>query len=160
MAPRSDASLIQIGPDPPFESTPVRSFRSDVTITSTAAAGLAAVAAGLEAAGAGGAERTQSRRAELVGELAPRREREVASWARAGRPAHVARVQEPRPERDHQHEIIGSNATVVNELRLTPAVMSFTGPHGFSGSTTSASLGWGGGTALGTKLADSGRLVA
>ena len=154
MGPRSGASLIQVGPDPLFGSTPVRSFRSDVTITSTAAAGLAAIAAGLKATGAGETERTRQRRAGLAGELAARRAREVAAGRDPG-----GRPMSPEFMSLALSEVIGSDATVVNELGLAPAVMSFTGPHSFFGPTTSAGLGWGGGTALGAKLADPDRLV-
>lgn len=154
MEPRPGASLIQIGPDPLFGSTPVRSFGSDVTITSTVAAGLAAIAAGLEAAGTADAARTRARRTGLTGELAARREREVAAGRDPG-----SRPMSPEFMSLALSEVIGSDATVVNELGLAPAVMSFTGPHSFFGPTTSAGLGWGGGTALGAKLADPDRLV-
>lgn len=108
MAPRSGASLIQIDLDPLFGSTSLRSFRCDVTITSSAAAG-----------------------------------REPSGWPMSPEFMSLA-----------LSEVVGSDATFVNELGPGPAVMSFTGPHSFFGPTTSTSLGCVGGTALGTTLGD------
>ena len=154
MAPRPDARFIQIGPDPLFSGTPVRSFRSDISITSTAAAGLTAIAAELDRIGLADADETQARRAVLVAELRARRDREVAAGQEPG-----IRPMSPEFMSLTLGDVIGSDATVVNELGLAAAVMSFTGPHSFFGPTISAGLGWGGGTALGAKLADPERLV-
>ena len=154
MAPRPGARLIQIGPDPLFSGTPVRSFRSDVSITSTAAAGLTAIAAELDRIGLADAAETQARRAALAAELRARRDGEIAAGHEPG-----GQPMSPEFMSLTLGDVIGGDATVVNELGLAPAVMSFTGPHSFFGPTISAGLGWGGGTALGAKLADPERLV-
>jgi acetolactate synthase-1/2/3 large subunit len=56
-------------------------------------------------------------------------------------------------------DVIGPDATVVNELGLAPAVMEFNRQDAFFGPPISGGLGWGGGAALGVKLADPNRLV-
>ena len=154
MRPRPDARLIQIGPDPLFSGTPVRSFRSDVTITSAASAGLEALAAELDRIGFADADPTQRRRAVLAAELRSRRDREVVAGHDPG-----GQPMSPEFMSGTLSEVIGSDATVVNELGLAPAVMSFTGPRSFFGPAISGGLGWGGGAALGAKLADPERLV-
>ena len=154
MRPPDGARMIQIGPDPLFAGTPVRSFPSDVTITSTASTGLGAIAAGLDAIGLASAAHTLARRTALADDLDARRQREVAAGHEPG-----GQVMSPEFMSLTLSEVIGSDAAVVNELGLAPAVMSFTGPHSFFGPTVSAGLGWGGGTALGAKLADPDRLV-
>ena len=56
-------------------------------------------------------------------------------------------------------DTIGRGATIVNELGVTTGVMEFTRPDSFFGPPISGGLGWGGGAALGVKLADADRLV-
>lgn len=150
-----DAKIIHIGPDPMFSGIPVRSFPSDLAIVSTPAAAISALSQGLHNVGVDSSSATIARRATLVPRLAARRAKELESGAEPGTdgpmtPEFMSRVLS---------DVIGDDATVINELGLATNVMELTGPKSFFGPATSGGLGWGGGAALGAKLADPERLV-
>ncbi len=151
---RDRAKVIQVGPDPLFAAVPVRSFPADVTITSTAAAAISAIGVGLHEAGYADTPVTSARRAALLPELAKQRARAVALGHDPGgtpmSPTYMSKVIS---------DVIGPDATVVNELGLAPGVMEFTRQDAFFGPPISGGLGWGGGAALGVKLAEPNRLV-
>jgi acetolactate synthase I/II/III large subunit len=151
---RPGAKVIQIGPDPLFSGLPVRSFPGDIMITSTPAPALRALAAGLEQAGYARAGPTADRRAALVPQLAARRAAEVAEGLEPG-----GSPMSPEYLSKTLSDVIGDGATVVNELGLAPGPMELTRHDSFFGPSTAAGLGWGGGAALGVKLADPERLV-
>jgi acetolactate synthase-1/2/3 large subunit len=154
MALPEGARVIQVGPDPLFANVPVRSFRADLTLMSTSAPAVSAIAAGLEEAGYADNPATGVRREALVSQLASRRAAEVSAGDEPGgapmTPEFMSKVLS---------DVIGPDATVVNELGLAPGVMEFTGPLSFFGPAVAGGLGWGGGAALGAKLAAPDRLV-
>ncbi len=151
---RPDATVIQIGPDPLFDGVPVRSFPAALAITSSPAPAVRALAAALDAAGWAEADTTAARRADLVPRLAARRAAEVATGAEPGlapmTPEFLAATLS---------DVIGPDAVVVNELGLATGPLELTRHDSFFGPPVSAGLGWGGGAALGAKLAAPDRLV-
>ncbi len=155
---RDDATVVAIGPDPHFADIPVRSFRADLSITSDAAAAIAAIAAGLEAAGVAESDLVAGRRKVLGPELAARRARSRAAGEHPGgtpmTPEFMSRVIS-----DVLHEVSGPDAIVVNELGLEPSVMTFSNWDSYFGPSISAGLGWGVPAALGMKLAHPDRTV-
>lgn len=150
-----DAKIIHIGPDPLFKGVPVRSFRADLSITSTAATGISALALRLGAFHGSADAAVESRRAALVPKLAARRTQELAMGDDPGEggpmsPEFLSKVLS---------DVVGADATIVNELGLATNMLELTGAKSFFGPATSGGLGWGGGAALGVKLADPDRLV-
>lgn len=154
MALQPGATVIQIGPDPLFQGVPVRTFPAQLVITSSPAPAVRALADGLAAAGYDQAEATTARRAALEPELKARRSAELAAAADPGgtplSPGYLARTLS---------DVIGLEAVVVNELGLDTAPLDITRHDSFFGPPVSAGLGWGGGAALGAKLAAPDRLV-
>lgn len=151
---RDGATVIQVGPDPLFSDVPVRNFPADLVITSTSPAAVAALAAGLTEVGHHDNPSTTARRESLVPKLAARRRSELATGDEPGgtpmSPEFMSRTIS---------DVIGPDAVVVNELGLATAPMRFTRHDSMFGPSVSAGLGWGGGAALGAKLADPDRLV-
>jgi acetolactate synthase I/II/III large subunit len=151
---RPGATVIQIGPNPLFEQVPVRSFPAQLLITSSPAPAVRALAAALDRVDHSQAPATLARRATLVPQLAARRAAEVAAAADPGgtpmTPEYLSGILS---------EVIGPDAVVVNELGLATAPLELTRHDSFFGPPISAGLGWGGGAALGAKLAAPDRLV-
>lgn len=149
------AKVIQIGPDPTFSRIPTRSFPSDLTIVSASAAAIAALFVVMDDAEVADSTNTKARRAALVPRLAARRARELEAGADPGQdglmtPEYMSKVLS---------DVIGDDATIVNELGLATDVLELTQSTSFFGPAISAGLGWGGGAALGAKLAAPDRLV-
>lgn len=155
---RDDAMIIQVGPDPMFAAVPVRHFPTDLAITSTAAAAVAALDQRMRDDGAETSGPVTGRRAGLVAELAERR----ASGRRSGlgatgsmiSPAHLTRTLS-----DVMAAEGPGRATVVNELGLAPGHYEIDDALGFLGLPFSGGLGWAGGAAVGAKLATPDRTV-
>ena len=145
---RDDARVIHIGADPLFRDVPVRLFPADLTITSTVHAAIDAIGGGLAAAGHADSAATRTRRAQLVPELSVRRARQRDAGLDAGgtpmSPEFMSRTLS---------DTLGPNATIVNELGLATGAVSMTNWDSYFGPAISGGLGWGGGAAIGAKLA-------
>jgi acetolactate synthase-1/2/3 large subunit len=152
-APRPECKVIHIGVDPLFSRYPIRGFPCDLAITGAAAIALPELGAALDR------QIVRSAVSERQRRLAEQREALVAGWQKiresvaAMRPidmawasACIARV---KPE----------DAILVNEYTLTPEHCGSNLPGSYFGSSTASGLGWGGGAALGAKLASPDRLV-
>jgi acetolactate synthase-1/2/3 large subunit len=152
-APRPECKVIHLGVDPLFSRYPIRGFPCDLAVTGAAAAALPELGAALERHVAGSAVSERRRR---VGE---QRNRLVAGWQKARdsaaalRPIHMAWasacIAKVKPE----------DAILVNEYTLMTEHCGSTRPASYFGSSTASGLGWGGGAALGAKLAAPDRLV-
>lgn len=142
------AKVIEIGPDPTFADVPVRTFPSVISLTSSVAPALDALSAALDQLGYADSAAVADRRRTLVPQLAERRQRERAAGDDPGgvpmTPEYMTRVL---------NDVVGQDATIVNELGLSTGVLELTNWDSFYGPTISAGLGWGVPAALGMKLA-------
>lgn len=150
--PAEGARVIQAGIDPLHAEIPIRGFASDVTIAGDGALVLEGLAAAMGSASGPSIEArrawVKARREAYLGEAA-----DQLSRARAGsviRPAFVSACLGLAK---------ASDAIVVNEYTLMLDHCGFAGPNCYFGSSAVSGLGWGGGAALGAKLAAPGREV-
>lgn len=151
----ADATVVQVGADPLFSRVPIRSFPNHLVITSTPAAAIGALGDALRVLGVGESANTTARRATLVPRLAARRRKELDS----AQPTSNTGPMTPEFMSKVLSDVVGEKATIVNELGLATNVLELTQHNSFFGPATSGGLGWGGGAALGAKLADPDRLV-
>jgi acetolactate synthase-1/2/3 large subunit len=152
-APRPECRVVHLGVDPLFSRYPIRGFPCDLALTGAAATALPELAAALDRHVPASALSERRRR------LAEQREALLAGWQKtresvAGmRPIHMAWasacIARVKPE----------DAIIVNEYTLMPEHCGSNLPGSYFGSSTASGLGWGGGAALGAKLAAPDRLV-
>jgi acetolactate synthase-1/2/3 large subunit len=146
------ARVVQLGPDPLFAATPVRSFPCDLALAGDVAATLRLLAQAL--ANLVPAEAVAQRRKRLVPvHAAARAARLAAAEAGAGplmTPTYVSR---------RLAEALPGDAVLFSELGCDPAVMGFDRPGAYFGFPPSGGLGWGVPAALGAKLAHPDRTV-
>jgi acetolactate synthase-1/2/3 large subunit len=152
-APRPECKVVHLGVDPLFSRYPIRGFPCDLAVTGAAASALPELGAALDRHVAASAVSARGRR------LAEQREALVAGWQKTResvasmRPIHMAWasacIARVKPE----------DAILVNEYTLMPEHCGSNLPGSYFGSSTASGLGWGGGAALGAKLAAPDRLV-
>jgi acetolactate synthase I/II/III large subunit len=151
--PRPDCRVIHLGIDPLFQRYPIRGFPCDLAIAAAPASALPMLAAALERHADKPA--IEARR-QL---LAQRREAQRAAWQKTRetaaemRPIHMAWasacIARAKPE----------DAILVNEYTLMQEHCGSNLPGSYFGSSPASGLGWGGGAALGAKLANPDRVV-
>jgi acetolactate synthase-1/2/3 large subunit len=152
-APRPECQVIHIGVDPLFSRYPIRGFPCDLAITATPAAALPALGTAL------GRNVSASAVSERRRRLVEQREKLVAGWqkmseaAASMRPIHMAWASACIAR------VKTEDAILVNEYTLMPEHCGSNKPGSYFGSSTASGLGWGGGAALGAKLASPDRLV-
>jgi acetolactate synthase-1/2/3 large subunit len=152
-SPPPQCRVVHLGVDPLFQRYPIRGFHCDVAVTGAPAAALPVLAAALERHTAQAAIAARRER------VARRREAQRAGWRKtrenaAGmRPVHMAWasacIADAKP----------ADAILVNEYTLMPEHCGSNLPGTYFGSSPASGLGWGGGAALGAKLAAPDRLV-
>jgi acetolactate synthase-1/2/3 large subunit len=148
-SPAADARIIQVGEDPLYQRYPMRSFRSDLTITS----GLMAFLKALEPALA---ERTTARAAELDARrnrLAERSSQLRAGWAAEIETAGRAETINLAWLNHCLHAIIEPDTLVVNEYSFRQEYCPLDRPGSLFSIGPAGGLGWGFPAALGIKLA-------
>jgi acetolactate synthase-1/2/3 large subunit len=152
-APRSECKVVHLGIDPLFSRYPIRGFPCDLAVTGAPAAALPQLGDAVDSHISGSAVAERRRR------LAEQREGLKADWqktheaAASMRPIHMAWasacIARIKPE----------DAILVNEYTLMPEHCGSNRAGSYFGSSTASGLGWGGGAALGAKLAAPDRLV-
>jgi acetolactate synthase I/II/III large subunit len=152
-APGADCRVIHLGVDPLFQRYPIRGFACDLAIAAAPALALPALAEALD--------RHADRRAVEARRqrLAERREAQRAGWQKTREAAAQMRpismawasacIAQAKPE----------DAILVNEYTLMQEHCGSNLPGSYLGSSPASGLGWGGGAALGAKLANPDRLV-
>jgi acetolactate synthase I/II/III large subunit len=152
-APQPECKVIHLGVDPLFSRYPIRGFPCDLAVTGAPATALPALGAALDRHVIGSRVSDRQRR------LGERRDKLIAGWHKTAesaadlRPIHMAWasacIARVKPE----------DAILVNEYTLMQEHCGSNRPASYFGSSPASGLGWGGGAALGAKLAAPDRLV-
>ncbi len=152
-APRPECKVVHLGVDPLFSRYPIRGFPCDLAVTGAPAAALSQLGDALDHYVGVSAVSERRRR------FAEKREQLLSGWQKTResvasmRPIHMAWasacIAAVKPE----------DAILVNEYSLMPEHCGSNRPGSYFGSSTASGLGWGGGAALGAKLAAPDRPV-
>jgi acetolactate synthase I/II/III large subunit len=152
-APMPDTRIAHVGEDPAFARYPMRSFRSDLSITAGAGAALAALEAALERRAQAAQEQLDARRAWAADRAGARRAKVNA----------LAKADAPHITPDHLSHCIGDMAgpdgLIVNEYQLRLDHCARPRPGTYFALSPAGGLGWSVGAALGAKLAAPERFV-
>lgn len=152
-SPAAGATVVQCGPDPHFSRYPVRTHRSDLSVTASTANLLAALAAALPGRGV---RAVASRRAAIEQAAAESRRRNAERLAAASRP-------EGAITKAFMNWALGSvlpaQASVISEYWARPDLLPRRGPLSYFGTPPAGGLGWGLPAAVGLKLARPERTV-
>jgi acetolactate synthase I/II/III large subunit len=150
--PRSQAKVIHIGPDPLFESYPLRGFRADLALTGAVAPTLQALwrAAQKQAVSL---KRIEERR-KAVSLLSD----EIRKKGRAGVDPAPASIT-GKWLSACVNKVLDDNTILVNEYPTVLEEMVIRESGRYFGNPSAGGLGWGMGAALGAKLASPERTV-
>ncbi|MEC3861259.1 thiamine pyrophosphate-requiring protein [Mesobacterium sp. TK19101] len=152
-APRADSTVIQIGQDPLFAQTPVRNFRSDLSLAGDLGCNVVALCAALDRLDPGD---RSARRARVAATSAARWDAVDNQIAADGRgPALTKRWVSDRLARlsgDHRVTIFGELGAQLPAMRLSDPQAWFESPH-------SGGLGFGLPAAMGFHMARPDRLT-
>jgi acetolactate synthase I/II/III large subunit len=151
--PRADAVVVQSGADPHFSRYPIRTQRSDLSVTATTANLLAALATALRAPRG---RIDKRRRAAIEEAAAASRSRISERLAAAGRgdgPITKAFMNWALAQ------VLPGDASVVSEYWARPELLPRSGPLSYFGTPPAGGLGWGLPAAIGLKLARPERTV-
>ena len=145
--PRKDARFVTLGEDPAFRRYPMRSFPSDLAITSKTSTALEMLEQALakHSFPRGAHPGAPHPRAEFNKK---RKDAPRQGLGDAGRRQDHLRLSEPPGRRG-----VGDDAVIFNEYSLIQEHISREKPDTFYGLSAAGGLGWGFGAALGAKLA-------
>jgi len=151
-APRTDAKVIHIGPDPLFARYPLRGFRTDIALTG-------AVAPTLEALWRSAQKQAPSTKAiEERRKTVTALSNDIRTKARGG--------MEPMPKTITgkwlsacMNKLLDDRTILVNEYPAVLEEMVIKEPGRYFGNASAGGLGWGLGAALGAKLATPDKTV-
>jgi acetolactate synthase-1/2/3 large subunit len=151
--PNSATRVATIGEDPAFRRYPMRSFPSDLAITSNAASALVAL------------EQALAKRSIPDARIAARRTR-AAEFNRKRKEALARASAAPAGDKITfaylsrlVGETVGEDAVIFNEYSMIQEHVAREKPDTFYGLSAAGGLGWGFGAALGAKLAAPEKLV-
>lgn len=150
---RDDAMVVHIGPDPLKVRTPIRNFRSDISIASELPDAILALAAALNGHAQG--DVVAARRGEIVARNAATRQAALAN-AEAGRDGVMSADYVGRVVSD---AIAGRNAILLSERGCPMGAMTLSHHQAWYQEPHAGGLGWSFPAALGMQLADRERLV-
>ncbi|MEW9807914.1 thiamine pyrophosphate-requiring protein [Mesorhizobium sp. ZMM04-5] len=153
--PKADCTIVQIGQDPLSARTPVRNFRSDLSIACDVADGIRALKAEMDALRLGRADRVALRREAVAAENAKARETMLAT-AEAGQSGMMTKDW---VSLCLSRALQGIDATVLSELGCPMAPMSLDHHRAWYQEPHAGGLGWSFPAALGMQLADRDRLI-
>jgi acetolactate synthase-1/2/3 large subunit len=151
-APRPDAKIVHLGPDPLFARYPLRGFRADIALAGALAPTLSALCERTQKHAASPA-RIEDRRKEVV--LQNKIIREKARGGIDPAPANIT----GKWASACLNRVMGEDAILVNEYPILLEEMTIAEPMRYFGTPPSGGLGWGLGAALGAKLASPGKTV-
>jgi acetolactate synthase I/II/III large subunit len=143
--PNASARIVQVGEDPLFARTPMRSFRSDLTITAAAGPFLAALSAALE----NRKPDTAARHADF----AARSDKLRARWAEEATVSHKTGVIDMAFFNAALKSVVDDNTIIINEYNFRQEYCPLPVPGSLFGLSPAGGLGWGFPAALGAKLA-------
>jgi acetolactate synthase-1/2/3 large subunit len=151
-APKPDAKVIHIGPDPLFARYPLRGFRTDVALTGALAPTLEAL------------WRSAQKQAPSTKAIEERRKAVTQISSEARRKARGG--MEPMPKTITakwlsacMNKLLDERTILVNEYPTVLEEMTIEHPARYFGNASAGGLGWGLGAALGAKLAAPDRTV-
>ena len=150
---RDDALVVHIGPDPLKARTPIRNFRSDISIVSELPDAILALAEALSARDV--SPRVERRRAEIVPKNTQIRQAALA-FAEAGRDGIMSADYVGKAVSD---AIAGRNAILLSERGCPMGAMRLDHHQAWYQEPHAGGLGWSFPAALGMQLADRERLV-
>jgi acetolactate synthase-1/2/3 large subunit len=151
--PREDARFVTVGEDPAFRRYPMRSFPSDLAITSKTSTALEMLEQALAKHSIPEA-RITARRTRAADFNRKRKE----AVAKASAMPAGDKITFPYLSR-LVGEAVGDDAVIFNEYSLIQEQIAREKPNTFYGLSAAGGLGWGMGAALGAKLAAPEKLV-
>lgn len=153
--PAADCKIIQIGQNPLYSRSPVRNFRSDVTIMADTADAVLALADAMKAHQEAQAAKCATRRDKVIGRTKATLDKALAA-AEAGSGAPMSKGYVSKCLSD---AIANRPATVLSELGCPLAQFDLKEHNTWFQEPHSGGLGWSFPCGLGIQLADRNRLV-